>query len=249
MWSQVTSKWHGEDTLDFHFTFRFQIAITACNRAADPFNCYLLLRRCKVHEVITGKAYPRDGFVASSFAMPQNVRLQGRHSFENLRFLLENEETIQRLQRFQWAETPRTHQDEFVTEQQSQSAAETLMFTYLLSSWKTGLLDEVYSLQESGVLERLGGGIILKKNWVASVDPMLLEEMHESWGTDEGNRHCIQESVRKQLLSSWQRTDDGWIFDSQLHYSHKDFELKHYDFVNEFEEWQDEVQGVGKFGL
>jgi hypothetical protein len=111
------------------------------------------------------------------------------------------------------------------------------------------LLDEVYSLQEAGVLERRGVGICLNKNWVASIDPMLLAEMHETWSNDEGNRHCIPGSIRQQLLSSWQQTDDSWIFDSQLQYSHKDFEAKHYDFVNEFEEWQDEVEGVGKFGF
>jgi hypothetical protein len=202
-----------------------------------------------VHELITCKAYPRDGFVAASFAMPQNVRQQGGHSFENLRFLLDNEEMMKRLERFQWGESPKSHQDAFLTDLKSQSAAETLMFTYLVSSVKTGLLDEIFSLQEAGVLERLGVGIRLKKNWVASVDPLLLAEMHETWSNDEGNRHCIHRSIRQQLLSSWQRTDDGWVFDSQLQYSHKDLEAKHNDFVNEFEDWQDEVQGVGKFGL
>ncbi len=208
-----------------------------------------------MHELTTGKAYPRDGSVAQSFTMPRNSREQGSLPFENLRFILDDDEgMLQRLQGFQWAEDTNKQKDavlplEIPEQQASQLTKDKLMFTFIVSSWKTGLLDEVYSLHEARILEKLGVGFRLKKNWMAQVDPLLLEEMHEKWGKDLGNRYYVHWSVRQQLLSSWERTAEGWVWNSQLQFSHEEMAVEYNSFVNEFDEWQDEMQGVGKFGV
>ena len=133
-----------------------------------------------------------------------------------------------------------------------QKTQDTGMLTYLLSSWKTGLIDEVISLCDAGILEKCragGAGFRLKNNWQSRVDPLFLDEMHEKWGQDFGNKYCIHLSIREQIEQTWERTVEGWVRDKRLMFSHEDLKAERTVFLDDFEEWHDEMQGVGKFGI
>jgi len=200
--------------------------------------------RCKMHELITGKVYAKCGIAPPS----QSPREPGCYSFENLRFFLDGDDTKKRLQDFKW-EIDVEDKDADMrkgppmagilsagekivssrVDAVSQKTRDTGMLTYLLSSWKTGLIDEVVSLCDAGILEkcRVGGaGFRLKNNWPSRVDPLFLDEMHEKWGQDIGNKYCIHLSIREQVERTWERTVEGWVRDKRLMFSHEDLKAE-----------------------
>lgn len=120
----------------------------------------------------------------------------------------------------------------------------------------TGILDELYALVRSSILELNEAGIPkLASQWFSNVDVLLLDDMDSYWGirADPTGKFGMSQQIRTTLHREWEKTDEGWILVVE----------DPYDVVYEFavfDEWRDafedkektkadSIEGVGRFGI
>lgn len=120
----------------------------------------------------------------------------------------------------------------------------------------TGIVDELYALVRSSILELNEAGIPkLAPHWFSNVDVLLLDDMDSYWGirADPTGKFGMSQHVRATLHREWEKTDEGWILVVE----------DPYDVVYEFavfDEWRDafedkekikadSIEGVGRFGI
>lgn len=171
----------------------------------------------------------------------KNPRRADTLSMENLSFLINNEMFNELQQADEESALPL-------------STLNSVAFIMLPSA--TGIVDELYALLQSSILELNDAGIPkLHLNWFANVDVLLLDDMDSYWGVrpDPTGKFGMSNEVREALHREWEKTDDGWILVNE----------DPYDIVYEFavfDEWRDafedkeqtkadSIEGVGRFGI
>lgn len=130
------------------------------------------------------------------------------------------------------------------------------MFAFAVLPSATGIVDELYALIRSSILDLNEAGIPkLASQWFSNVDVLLLDDMDSYWGirADPTNKFGMSQHIRATLHREWEKTDEGWILVKE----------DPYDVVYEFavfDEWRDafedkektkadSIEGVGRFGI
>lgn len=130
-----------------------------------------------------------------------------------------------------------------------------MILSNLLSTDRTGVLDELLALQRFGVLTLKKGGVPKPaKDWYSSVDLMLLNEMYECWSpqADPMGKFMVSSKMRRKLHDKWIPSEQGWALKEDP--GEIIFEYDEWDeWRNSFEEKQEEKtnteHGIGGFGL
>ena len=226
---------------------------------AELLNTFLKLinRRRSMHEMNSMKHLARNG----SFS--RNPREPGTNSFELIQFSdlmhLENtnrKEDIKAVVKAENSESASSNvtNDPQDTNKTQDSLLSKLLLTDLVSSSKTGLLDEIYFLMQERIVElSSNGSIMLSDNWYEHVDSIFLNEMQSQWGleNDPDGKFCVSTKVREKLNEIWKKDKKGWVrsdtnilvHDCSILDSLKEkFELS-------FETVFDGLKGIGKFGI
>lgn len=166
----------------------------------------------------------------------RNPRNEDSLSFENVRFLLDDE-TISGLEK----------QDD---ENAYFNAIKAL--AYILSPDQTGVCDELLALLSTNVLvvDEERGIPVLAGDWYSRVDAMLLNDMHSRWGAavDPIGKCGIMDEVRS-LSDHWERTDKGWLLkeEDDLVFLFDELEEWREAFEEKHESHLEDAEGIGKF--
>lgn len=185
-----------------------------------------------------------------------NPRKPGTLSFENIRFVLD-EERMSRLRR-KWEgklTVPSDHDG--ITEELNDE----FMIAHLSSDGVTGLLHEINVLTSMNILSIQPDGMItLSTGWEDRVPHMMLVEMHNLWGSevDTNDLYCIHDKIKVSLESHWEHHDDkGWrrafIRDDSdgddLILDDIEYQLREQFFTENYYNWLSEKSGMGEFGI
>ena len=161
-------------------------------------------------------------------------------SLENTRFLLD--ETVYASLRFAGEPT---------TPQQMEAVS---LLAFLTDPSRTGVVDELLALYQSGVVRIDCHGVPrLSSTWHKNVDVLLLEEMMSSWNvdTDPLGKYGVHETLRS-LSTKWIRHDEGWALTSapdDIIYEPEEFAVWRGAFETKHEQKTDDMHGVGRFGI
>jgi hypothetical protein len=129
------------------------------------------------------------------------------------------------------------------------------LMAHLLSPANSGLLDELKTFVNIGILEINSSGItVLAQDWASTVDIVLLDDMITSWGADADphGRYCINHELRDTLEEQWVKSDYGWAMADDPDDLVFDFELIdewRQTFEGRMEERAKIYEGIGRFGL
>jgi hypothetical protein len=189
-----------------------------------------------------------------------NPRKPGSHSFENIRFVLDDE----RMSRLR-----RTWEGKVATDPNStvDTLKDKYMIAHLCSDDVTGLYHEMNVLTSMNILSIPDDGrLTLAEGWEGRVPHMMLIEMQTLWGTEEdtNNLYCIHDRIKSSLAKHWEHTDDeGWrqvsikdedddIEDddkNNLAFDDVEYQLREQIFTENFYSWANEKSGMGEFGI
>lgn len=144
---------------------------------------------------------------------------------------------------------------EFVNITPGDPKAEDLVrLAYLVSPERTGLLDEMMALVETGLLERtMDGGAVLPKDWFMKVDPLILENMEAHWSVeaDPNSKYLVHPKVRNGM-TNWERVDGGWALKeepSDVIFYDEEWEEWRKTFLDREERRVNQEDGIGNFGI
>jgi hypothetical protein len=161
-------------------------------------------------------------------------------SLENIRFILDDS-TISNLQ--------------FDNEPTSPEQMEAMtILSFLTDPCRTGIVDELLSLQHSGVVRIDKFGVPrLSSTWFKNVDVLVLEEMMACWSVeaDPLGRYGMHSTIRT-LSTKWIPHDEGWALTSEpddVVYEAAEFAAWREAFETKHEEKTDNVHGIGRFGI
>jgi hypothetical protein len=167
-------------------------------------------------------------------------------SFENIRFAL-TDEVVARL-----SAAGKQNGNAPVS---LEASSDILLMSHLLSPKRTGVYDEIMALTKMGVLGwTRDGRVVLAKDWVSHVDPLLLDDMEQHWRKriDPVNKHCLNKSMRDELENSWNRVDGGWALsaDSEdIIFRDDEWDEWRLHFQDSFVSQINEADGIEKFGI
>ena len=161
-------------------------------------------------------------------------------SLENIRFLVDDK-TINSLR--------------FDGEPDSLDQAEAMkILCFVTDPSRTGIVDEILALQQSGVVRIDCFGVPrLSSTWFQNVDVLVLEEMMVCWSVevDPLGRYGMNSIIRK-LSTKWIRHDEGWALTSapdDIIFESAEFATWREAFETKHEEKADDVHGIGRFGI
>lgn len=182
--------------------------------------------------------------IGSNVTFGSNPREPGTKSFENIQFcdLIPKKDSSS-------LESSSLEQNE----SSNKFLTHKLHITSLISSSKTGLLDEIYYLLQSNILELSSTqSLKLSEHWYENVDSILLNEML-TWGiqADPDGKFCISNDVRTKLNQMWTRKERGWVrldTDVLVHDCNMLNGIRE-KFESSFESTFDCLKGIGKFGI
>jgi hypothetical protein len=129
------------------------------------------------------------------------------------------------------------------------------LMAHLLTPANSGLLDELKTFVNMGILEIHSSGIpVLAQDWASTVDIVLLDDISTSWGADADpdGRYCINHQLRDTLEEQWVRSDYGWAMSDDPDDLVFDFEVIdewRQTFEGSMEERAKIYEGIGRFGL
>jgi len=201
-----------------------------------------------------------------------NPRKPGSLSFENVRFVLDDE----RMSRLR-AEAS-SHDSERMPPLQPTSPQpndETMqkwkdewIVGHLSSDDVTGLRHEIDVLVNLGLLAiEANGKLVLARGWERRVPHQILDEMKDEWGTDMDahNLFCIHDSIKSSLNDRWEYIGgEGWRFtvsgdddDEAVNgddggcivFKDEEYRLRKQIFVENYTNWVGEKSGMGEFGV
>jgi hypothetical protein len=161
-------------------------------------------------------------------------------SLENVLFLLDDK-TINSLRFIGEPKTPT--QNEALTQ-----------LSFLIDPSRTGIIDELFALQQTGVVRMDSSGIPrLSSSWFKNVDVLVLEEMAACWcaEADPQGRYGIHETI-KILATKWIKHDEGWALTSDpddIVFETAEFATWRDAFETKHEETTDDAHGIGRFGI
>lgn len=200
---------------------------------------------CRRWEVYHGQTFSGESHRESESRNPRRVESR---SFENIQFAL-SDEVVARL-------FSAGKQDGSQNSEASLGAlSDILLMSHLLSPKRTGVYDEIMALRKMGVLGRTRSGcVVLHKDWVSRVDPLLLDDMDQHWGkrVDPMNKHCVSKSIRDELEKSWSRVDGGWAMSADLEdviFRDDEWDEWRRHFHDRFVSQVNEDEGIEKFGI
>ena len=129
-----------------------------------------------------------------------------------------------------------------------------LYVTDMISSSKTGLLDEIYCLMKSRILNiSTDGSLSLTDHWYENVDATILNEMNTQWGSksDPEGKFLISCTVKDNLEKVWKKSEAGWVrLDTEtLVYDCRVIDRIKEKFTVNYENLSDGHRGIGKFGV
>ncbi len=187
-------------------------------------------------------------------SMIKNPRNQRSFPFENVRFLLEEYIMNKETGGSSSTELFQLNEDVYSNDRTMPKLMDRLLLLHLSSDAFTGLLTEIKGLVNIGILElSITGKPTLNSGWATKIPQNILNDMYESgWHPlmDPENKFCLHENIRKNLPTTWSRHEAGWTMDgTKIIYNHdlyygnrRNFEEKYEDFIND-------VDGIGKFGF
>jgi len=193
-----------------------------------------------------------------------NPRAPGSLSFENIRFLL-NEERMSRL-RSNWQNPKPKRQlpqpTSLLDSDTKEKWNDEWIVTHLSSDAMTGLRHEVDTLVCLGVLSvEANGKLVLAQGWQHHIPHMVLNEMKGAWGTEvDVNLFCIHDRIKTALESQWDCVEGGWRLasddndmvgddDDELVFEDEEYELRKQIFTENYTNWVSEKSGMGEFGV
>jgi len=202
-----------------------------------------------------------------------NPRTPGSLSFENIRFVL-NEERMSRL-RDAWqcphqkitqqlSRQPSSSQQQPADRDTIERLNDEWVVTQLSSDAVTGLRHEINVLVSLGILSiQANGKLVLKQGWERRTPHIVLNEMRDSWGPelDIHNLFCIDDRIKFSLESRWEHVEVGWRFTSspedsmfdddgdELVFDDEEYQLREQIFTENYTNWVSEKSGMGEFGV
>lgn len=202
-----------------------------------------MYRRKNIHELNSMK------HTGSNVSFGSNPREPGTNSFENVRFCNLNPSNNSKNQ-----DSSSPEKKSLSSPIQTSYSIHKLNVTNLISSSQTGLLDEIYFLLQSHILELSSTqSLQLSVQWYENVDSVLLNEMNTQWGiqADPDGKFCISNDVRNKLNQMWTRKERGWIRSDTdvLVHDCKILDGIREKFESTFESTFDGLKGIGRFGI
>jgi len=172
-------------------------------------------------------------------ANSKNLRPEGSHSLENIRFVLD-EGSVKSL-------------GAAINFQAKEELEVLKALACFVSPDRSGIADEILALMKMDIIEiDERGACVLAEEWWANADLLLLEDMNLNWGrsVDPRRKHGVSEKIQKILREKWRRTESGWVANEEPNSLVFDFE--------EFDDWReaferkqqsllDDSEGIGWF--
>lgn len=179
-----------------------------------------------------------------------NPRTPGALSFENIRFMLDDE-LMTRL-RISWERSPHDHEDD------AMEINDEWIVSHLSSDSLTGLRHEIDVMLSLGVLTvKTTGLLVLAENWYERVPHMILNEVKYAWGSkvDVNNLFCVHNKIKSELEDHWEQDEYGWrvasndVDDHELVFEDEEYQLREQIFRENYSNWVSASLGVGEFGV
>ena len=136
-----------------------------------------------------------------------------------------------------------------------QQATDYASVVHLMSSNRTGVLDEVKGFIKMGILEISPSGVPrLSEDWFSKVDIILLEDMDSAWRSqiDPDGKYCVHKVLRQGLEKHWERHSYGWALTADpddLIFDFDELDEWRKTFEGKVEEKANISEGIGRFGL
>ena len=194
-----------------------------------------------------------------------NPRKPGSHSFENIRFILDDER-MSRLRK-KWEEGRRASKSEQCNIDDMDSLNDEWIIAQLSSDSMTGLRHEINVLASMNILsiQEDDGKITLEQGWEDRVSHMTLIEMQRLWGTDvdASNLYCIHDKIKLLLESHWDFDDEDECWQRAIvtgsggdraeyetvAFDDVEYQLREQIFTENYYNWVNKKSGMGVFGI
>ena len=182
-----------------------------------------------------------------------NPRTPGTLSFENIRFML-NDELMTRL-RNSWERSAHNHDDDAV------EINDEWIVSHLSSETLTGLRHEIDVMLSLEILTvKATGELVLAENWYERVPHMILNEVKYAWGSkvDVDNLFCVHDKIKSKLEGHWEQDEYGWRVamnnvddddDDELVFEDEEYQLREQIFRENYSNWVSASLGMGEFGV
>ncbi|KAL3807622.1 hypothetical protein ACHAXA_005252 [Cyclostephanos tholiformis] len=183
-----------------------------------------------------------------------NPRTPGTLSFENIRFILDDE-LMTRL-RQSWERSAHNLDDD------ATEINDEWIVSHLSSDTMTGVRHEIDVMSSLGILTiKASGALVLSENWHERVPHMILNEVKYAWGSkvDVNNLFCVHNKIKATLESYWKQDEYGWRIashvvdddddDAELVFDDEEYQLREQIFRENYSNWVSASLGMGEFGV
>jgi hypothetical protein len=182
-----------------------------------------------------------------------NPRTPGTLSFENIRFILDDE-LMTRL-RQSWERSAHNLDDD------ATEINDEWIVSHLSSDTMTGVRHEIDVMSSLGILTiKASGALVLSENWHERVPHMILNEVKYAWGSkvDVNNLFCVHNKIKATLESYWKQDEYGWRVashvvddddDAELVFDDEEYQLREQIFRENYSNWVSASLGMGEFGV
>lgn len=186
--------------------------------------------------------YKRDHF-------ERNPRQPGNFSFEMIKYIID-ESIINRLK----SRIEQSINQEFTCTDET-VLDDDILILHMASDFKTGLLREINSLMNLGLVSLDEKGFTsLRNGWERKIPSFILNETWDAgWNNklDNEDKFCIHSTIREGIHTEWTRMPKGWMSCSmqKLCHDHSSFESAKQIFESNYEDSMNEIDGIAQFGI